>query len=416
MTGADWEDPLAPDDEAARERARRRAERERRRRERQGKARKSLADRVREITEESPIVPARPRAPEADGDAEPRRAAAPRARERADYEAVSAARERVPTVAPPAPAEPPPAEDPLPGGGRRRPPRPPRTRAQVRRRWALALLGLGAVVAAIAGAGVIVTRGGDEAPPAPPPRERPTVTITIPEGYSRTQVAKLVKEAGLRGNYVKVTDSTKGWKGFDLKRYGAKGAESLEGFLFPATYEVYKRANVKQLVRKQLEAFEDNFAGINMRKAKRANLTPYDVVIIASMIEREISVPKERPLAASVIYNRLKAGTPLGIDATVRYITDNWTEPLRESELATDSPYNTRLYAGLPPGPIGNPGLASLEAAANPADTDYFFYVVKPGTCGEHEFVETQAEFDAAVAKYNSAREAAGGKSPTECD
>jgi len=263
---------------------------------------------------------------------------------------------------------------------------------------------------------VIVTRGGDEAPPAPPPRERPTVTITIPEGYSRTQVAKLVKEAGLRGNYVKVTDSTKGWKGFDLKRYGAKGAESLEGFLFPATYEVYKRANVKQLVRKQLEAFEDNFAGINMRKAKRANLTPYDVVIIASMIEREISVPKERPLAASVIYNRLKAGTPLGIDATVRYITDNWTEPLRESELATDSPYNTRLYAGLPPGPIGNPGLASLEAAANPADTDYFFYVVKPGTCGEHEFVETQAEFDAAVAKYNSAREAAGGKSPTECD
>jgi uncharacterized YceG family protein len=118
---------------------------------------------------------------------------------------------------------------------------------------------------------------------------------------------------------------------------------------------------------------------------------------------------------ASVIYNRLSDGIPLGIDATIRFATDNWTEPLTQSELAIDSPYNTRLNAGLPPGPIGNPGLDSIEAAANPDETDFLYYVVKPGTCGEHVFTETDAEFQAAVDEYNSERAAAGGQSPTDC-
>lgn len=411
-TGADWEDPFA-DDEAARERARRRAEREARRRARQGQTRKSLADRVREATGETSAVPApKPAEPEA-----PSREPAPRPVAPVDldvdFDFDTATHERAPTAAPPAPPVEPPAADPPRTTGGRRPPRPPRSRAQIRRRRLAALAGIAALIVLVAGAGAIISRGGDDPPPAPAAKERPTVSVTIPEGLSRKQIARVVKDAGLRGNYVKATNST---KGFNLKAFGAQNAESLEGFLFPATYEVYKGGNVKQLVRKQVQAFRDNFAGVNMRKAKRANLSPYDVVIIASMIEREISVADERRLAASVIYNRLSAGTPLGIDATVRYITDNWDEPLKESELATDSPYNTRVHAGLPPGPIGNPGLASLEAAANPADTDYFFYVVKPGTCGEHEFVETQAEFDAAVANYNNARDAAGGKSPTECE
>ena len=116
-----------------------------------------------------------------------------------------------------------------------------------------------------------------------------------------------------------------------------------------------------------------------------------------------------------MIYNRLKAGQPLGIDATIRYATGNWTQPLKQSELALDSPYNTRTRAGLPPGPIGNPGLASIKAAAKPAKTDYLFYVVKVDSCGEHEFAETDAEFQAYVNEYNRAREARGGKSPTKC-
>jgi len=126
-------------------------------------------------------------------------------------------------------------------------------------------------------------------------------------------------------------------------------------------------------------------------------------------------VARERPLIASVIYNRLREGIPLGIDATIRYATNNWDRPLRESELQNPSPYNTRLNKGLPPGPIGSPGLESIRAAARPARTGFLFYVVKPGTCGEHDFSETDAEFQRDVARYNREREARGGRSPTEC-
>ncbi len=104
-----------------------------------------------------------------------------------------------------------------------------------------------------------------------------------------------------------------------------------------------------------------------MAKARKRNLTAYDVLIIASMVEREASLAKERPLVASVIYNRLREGMPLGIDATIRFAERNWTRPLRVSELEKDGPYNTRKRTGLPPGPIGSPGLSSIRAAANPA-------------------------------------------------
>jgi uncharacterized YceG family protein len=152
-----------------------------------------------------------------------------------------------------------------------------------------------------------------------------------------------------------------------------------------------------------------------MSYAKSKNLTVYDVVTIASMVEREAMIDEERPLVAAVIYNRLKDGMPLGIDATTRFATGNYEDPLTESELATSSPYNTRTNAGLPPGPIASPGLASIEAAANPARVGFLFYVVKPGTCGEHSFSKTEAEFEADVARYNEAREAAGGESPDSC-
>jgi uncharacterized YceG family protein len=132
------------------------------------------------------------------------------------------------------------------------------------------------------------------------------------------------------------------------------------------------------------------------------------------MIERETQLDKERPLVSAVIYNRLSQGIPLGIDATIRYFENNWSDPLRQSELERDSPYNSRLNRGLPPTPIGNPGLASLQAAAKPARSDYLFYVAKPGTCG-HAFSSTDAEFAADVARYNQARDEAGGKSPTTC-
>jgi UPF0755 protein len=243
------------------------------------------------------------------------------------------------------------------------------------------------------------------------PVER-TLTITIPEGFSRRQIAAIVSEAGLPGDYMKATVRSKRLNPAD---YGGRKAKNLEGFLFPATYELPADSGVKALVNNQLKAFKDRLSGISMKKARAKNLTVYDVLTIASMIEREVSVPEERRLVASVIYNRLKQGIPLGIDATTRFAVNNYTEPLTKSQLASDSPYNTRVHAGLPPGPIGNPGEDSIRAAANPAKTDYLYYVVKPGTCGEHAFSSGYAQFEKDVAAYNAAREAAGGKSPVDC-
>jgi UPF0755 protein len=237
------------------------------------------------------------------------------------------------------------------------------------------------------------------------------VVLTIPEGRSRREVARLVR-GKLRGSYLRASRRS---PDIDLRRYGAAGAKSLEGFLFPATYQLKKSQAVPRLVEEQVTAFERNFAKVDMGYARSKNLTPYDVLIIASMVEREAQVARERRLIASVIYNRLRRGINLGIDATIRYALGQWTKPLKESELASPSPYNTRTHAGLPPGPIGNPGLASIQAAAHPARTKYLFYVVKPGSCGEHAFSATDAEFQRDVRRYNTEREKRGGKSPTSC-
>ena len=136
--------------------------------------------------------------------------------------------------------------------------------------------------------------------------------------------------------------------------------------MFPATYEMVSGASAGDLVKRQLDAYEENVAKVPMKTAKARNLTRYDVLIIASMVEREAQLARERPLIAAVIHNRLKEGIPLGIDATIRYDIDNWSRPLRVSELERDTPYNTRTRRGLPPTPIGNPGLASIKAAAEP--------------------------------------------------
>jgi UPF0755 protein len=236
------------------------------------------------------------------------------------------------------------------------------------------------------------------------------VQITIPEGRSRAEVAPIVR--GLDGNYLR---ATRRHPALDPGEYGAGGATSLEGFLFPATYELKKGQPVKRLVSEQLEAFKRNFDKVDMRYARRRKLTPFDVLTIASLVEREAAVASERPLIASVIYNRLRDGIRLDIDATTRFVTGNWEEPLKVSELENPDPYNTRVHYGLPPGPIGSPGLASIKAAARPADTDYIFYVVAVCGNGKHKFAESNAEFERYVAEYEQAREERGGRSPTNC-
>ena len=236
------------------------------------------------------------------------------------------------------------------------------------------------------------------------------VQVSIPEGLSRKEIRPLT--AGLRGNYIRATRRS---PSLDPRDYGAKRPTSLEGFLFPATYELKKGQRVARLRDQQLAQFKRNFAQVDLRYAKRKNLNAYDVLIIASLIEREAMVAKERPIIASVIYNRLHNDIRLDIDATTRFAVGNWKRPLKVSEIQNPNPYNTRVHPGLPPGPIGNPGLASIRAAAHPAKTGFLFYVVKPGTCGKHNFAKSDAQFQAYVNEYNRARDKNGGKSPTTC-
>lgn len=274
----------------------------------------------------------------------------------------------------------------------------------------MAIAALVAVVLLVAVGAAAYAVLSPEDPPPPVPLK--TISLTVPEGLSRAQTAGLAREAGLRGDYLKESVRS---RYLNPAKYGGADAENLEGFLFPDTFELEKRAPASDLVQLQLDDFKGRIKGVDMRYARSKNLTTYDVLTIASMVEEEAQLDDERRLVAAVIYNRLREGIPLGIDATVRFATGNYAEPLTESELAVDSPYNTRVNAGLPPGPISNPGLASIEAAARPAQVDYLYYVVEPGACGKHAFSSSEVDFQADVARYNEAREAAGGESPDSC-
>jgi len=279
------------------------------------------------------------------------------------------------------------------------------------RRLGLAV-GLGAVLLGAAAIAALAYRHFHRSTPAPTPVVLKTVTVTIPEGYTRAQTAGLAKQEGLRGSYEKASVRS---RYLNPAKYGGKGAKDLEGFLFPDTFELRKHASAAELVQLQLEDFKRRIAGVDMKYARSKNLTTFDVLTIASMVEHEAASEGDRRKVARVIYNRLHEGMPLGIDATTRFATGNYTRPLTESELAVESPYNTRTHSGLPPGPIDSPGLASIEAAAHPARGDWLYYVVEPGACDKLAFAKTEAEFEADVARYNEAREAAGGNSPTTC-
>jgi UPF0755 protein len=297
-----------------------------------------------------------------------------------------------------------------------RPPRPGRPERKpskgrlALRRGAAALLLL-AFFGLAAWLGVSALAGDEEAPPPPTTtaaRPKPVILrVVFPEGFTRKEMVERVAEVRqiaktkrkvtpkLSGNaYAAASKAAKPPAAF------RKDAKGIEGFLFPATYEFTPKTTSKQLVADQLEHFAANWKRVDLRFARTKNLTPYDVLIIASMVEKETVAPKERPLVAAVIYNRLKAGMPLGIDATIRYGLDvPGTEALRVSQLESDNPYNTRNRTGLPPTPIANPGLASLRAAAKPASVDYLYFVRKPDKV-HHFFTASESEFFAKACEY----------------
>lgn len=240
-----------------------------------------------------------------------------------------------------------------------------------------------------------------------PPND--VVTITLPEGESRAEIAR--KLPVLKGSYLAATKSS---PLLSPAAYGGRHAADLEGFLFPATYEVKRGAGVAALVAKQLTAFRQHFPNASTCAVPRLKLTCYDVVTVASLVEREAD-PSERPTVASVIYNRLRAHIPLAIDATTRFEFGNWDRAITAAQLRSPSPYNTRIHQGLPPGPIGNPGLASMRAAMNPAGTRFLYYVADCNRPGHHVFATSFAQFQAAAARYDAARQKAGGNAPTHC-
>jgi uncharacterized YceG family protein len=244
-----------------------------------------------------------------------------------------------------------------------------------------------------------------------PPPAPPTVDVVVPEGDSRPEIAARARADGLSGSYLAASISS---PLLSPTHYGApRGTPNLEGFLFPDTYTVRAGADVRNLVGQQLTAFEQNVGPAFKRAAHHQHLTLYQLLIVASMIEREAYLSADRAKVAAVIYNRLRLAMPLGIDATLRFALNDWTRPLTESQLQQNTPYNTRLHIGLPPTPIGNPGLASLAAAAHPAHVPYLYYVAGADGCGELVFSTNSADFDRDAAAYQAALAANHGRVPT---
>jgi UPF0755 protein len=223
----------------------------------------------------------------------------------------------------------------------------------------------------------------------PPPS--PTVDVLIIPGESRSQVQAHLKAAGIKGNYVAQTLRS---RLLDPTEYGApKRIPSLEGFLWPDTYNLRRPVKIRELIADQLKTFKQEFAQVNLKYAKSKNLTAYDVLKIASLISEESMLPGDGPRVASVIYNRLRLGMDLGLDSTVAYATGNYGD-LTEADLRSSSPWNTTDHPGLPPTPIDSPDLAAIDAAAHPAKSDYVYFINRVCGNGALRFTANYSQFE----------------------
>ena len=260
--------------------------------------------------------------------------------------------------------------------------RPPRGVVVRRRLVALglllaALIGLGFAIADVRGSGKKKTPTTALVAPKP-------FRIIFPEGFTRREMAARVKTVAAIAAHERGKQPALNERAYLAATAGKRlipgfGRRRLEGFLFPATYDFTRRTTSAQLVAAQLKAFRRAWSTVDLGYARLKNLTPYDVLTIASMVEKEAVAPDERAKIARVIYNRLHDRMKLGIDATIRYgFNVPGTQSLLESELTSNNPYNTRVRFGLPPTPIANPGLASIQAAAHPAPGAWLYYVAAP--------------------------------------
>ncbi|MCE9626146.1 MAG: endolytic transglycosylase MltG [Deltaproteobacteria bacterium] len=228
--------------------------------------------------------------------------------------------------------------------------------------------------------------------------ERVVRRVTVPEGYNFQQIAALIEKAGIAPQ----AETMKYFRDPGLLTALGFPAVSLEGYLFPASYEYDRETKVEGLLRQMLQKFQDSMRGPIADRAKQAGWSLPQVVTLASLIEKETAQATERPLISSVFQNRLRIGMPLQTDPTVIYGLPNFDGNIRRDDLRNPHAYNTYVHVGLPPGPIASPGLASLEAALAPAQSNYLFFVSKGD--GTHYFSSTLDEHNTAVSRYQLGR------------
>jgi len=219
-----------------------------------------------------------------------------------------------------------------------------------------------------------------------------TYKVTIPEGFTIAQTAARLSAVIPHFPAAQYVALTRHYPG-SVPVAGYKRGTTLQGLLFPATYDVLPNVTPRQFIGLQLAAFQANLAQVDLKRAAKANLTPYDVVTIASLIEREARAPGDQAKIAAVIWNRLKTGMKLQIDATVLFALGRHKDALTYADLKVASPYNTYLHYGLPPTPIDNPGLATLTAAATPVHANYLYYVGRADGTGPLYFSNTYSQF-----------------------
>jgi UPF0755 protein len=218
-----------------------------------------------------------------------------------------------------------------------------------------------------------------------------TIEVTIPEGLTLKQTAQVIEEE----TGIPAAEFEEAAKKTDY-RYAFlddPDIETIEGFLFPKRYEFEKDTDASQIVDRLLEQYLVETKDLDFEEAQdRLNLTEYELVTVASIIEKEAANDEERPLVASVIYNRIRANMPLQVDATIQYALDEPKEDLSLVDLKIESPYNTYKNPGLPPSPVASPGRESIRAALEPAKTDYLYYVLEANS-EEHFFTNDYDEF-----------------------
>jgi len=239
--------------------------------------------------------------------------------------------------------------------------------------------------------------------------ETQTIKLTIPEGFTRFDIAKrIVEKFGAQlanaGTPFTEQQALLLMEDTDLIRDIAPEARNLEGYMYPSTYSLPRDAKPADVVKIMVDQLRKVWKPEWSATAKTLGRSPHEIVTIASLIETESGVETERPIVASVIYNRLSKTIPLGIDQTVVYIAkmqNRWDGTINRSDLDADSPYNTRRYGGLPPGPISSVSESAIAAALDPAKTDYIYYVRNvEANDGSHWFYASAAEFERGKAEY----------------